>query len=72
MAGAYALEEQLLEFPKGQHDDIIDALAYQVKFWRPFSLEAAHMTAPHGSYEWWKKQSNKRPTVLGKLFRDIR
>ncbi len=72
MGSMYALEEQLIEFPRGQHDDIIDALAYQVKFWRPFNLQEAHLTAPHGSYEWWKKQSTKRPTVIGKLFRDIR
>ena len=29
MGTMYALEEQLIEFPRGQHDDIIDALAYQ-------------------------------------------
>ncbi len=72
LGSLYSLEEQLIEFPRGQHDDIIDALAYQVKFWRPFNLQEAHLSAPHGSYEWWKKQSTKRPTVIGKLFRDIR
>ena len=69
----YALEEQLLEFPKGAHDDMIDALSYQVKFWRPFNLADAKLgDAPHGSLAWWKKQSNTRPTVIGKLFKDIR
>lgn len=68
----WLLEEQLLEFPKGSHDDVIDALAYQVKFWRPFNLAQAHLSAPHGSLEWWKNQSNKKPTVIGKLFRDMR
>jgi hypothetical protein len=34
-----ALEEQLIEFPKGAHDDIIDAMAYQVKYWKaPFEV----------------------------------
>lgn len=70
--GLWQLEEQLIEFPRGAHDDVVDSLAYQVKFWRPFSLEAAHISAPHGSYSWWKNQSSKRPTILGKLFRDIR
>ncbi len=69
----YALEEQLLEFPKGAHDDIIDALAYQVKFWRPFNLADAKIgDAAYGTMGWWKKKTNSRPTVIGKLFRDIR
>lgn len=68
----WKLEEQLLEFPRGSHDDVLDALSYQVKFWRPFNLQTAHLNAPHGSYEWWHKQSTKKPTVIGKLFRDIR
>jgi len=72
-AGAYALEEQLLEFPKGQHDDIIDALAYQVKFWRPFNMaDAKPGEYPQNSMGWWKNQGKKKPTVIGKLFRDIR
>lgn len=69
----YALEEQLLEFPKGAHDDIIDALSYQVKFWRPFNLADAKIgDAPYGSMGWWKKKTGTRPTVIGKLFKDIR
>ncbi len=73
MGNMYALEEQLLEFPKGAHDDIIDALSYQVKFWRPFNLADAKIgDAPYGTMGWWKKQGNKKPTVIGKLFRDIR
>jgi len=34
-AGLYcsALEEQLLRFPVGSHDDIIDALAFQLQLW---------------------------------------
>ncbi len=72
MGSMYQLEEQLIEFPRGGKDDVIDALAYQVKFWRPFNMETAHTVAPEGSYSWWKNQSHKRPTILGKLFRDVR
>ncbi len=72
MGSMYALEEQLLEFPKGAHDDIIDALSYQVKFWRPFNLaEAKVKDFPENTMGWWKKKTNSRPTVLGKLFRDV-
>jgi predicted phage terminase large subunit-like protein len=67
-----ALEEQLIEFPKGAHDDIIDAMAYQVKYWRaPFEL-VPQQQAPEGSYAWWHKKIAKRPNVMGKLFNDFR
>lgn len=33
------LEEELLRFPKGKHDDIIDALAYQIQMNFPYSKE---------------------------------
>lgn len=69
--GLFQLEDQLVEFPKGTHDDIIDALSYQVKFWRALSHSEAKMNAPEGSYEWWRKKTAKRPTVIGKLFRDM-
>jgi predicted phage terminase large subunit-like protein len=32
-AGMSMLEHELLAFPKGQHDDLIDALAMQIAFW---------------------------------------
>lgn len=70
--GLYSLEEQLMEFPRGQHDDIIDALSYQVKFWRPFNIAEHHKDFPEGSYGWWKRKATTKPTVLGKLFKDLR
>lgn len=70
--GLYSLEEQLMEFPRGQHDDIIDALSYQVKFWRPFNIAEQHKDFPEGSYGWWKRKATTKPTVLGKLFKDLR
>lgn len=66
------LEEQLIEFPKGAHDDIIDALAYQVKYWRAPFENMPEPTAPQGSYAWWHKKITKRPNVMGKLFNDFR
>ena len=67
-----ALEEQLIEFPKGAHDDIIDALAYQVKYWRAPFEQVPQQQAPEGSYAWWHKKIAKRPNVMGKLFNDFR
>jgi predicted phage terminase large subunit-like protein len=72
MPGLHQLEDQLLEFPKGTHDDIIDSLAYQVKFWQPFEFGKTPHQEIEGSYSWWRKKARKRPTVIGKLFTDIR
>ncbi len=70
--GLSILEEQLMEFPKGGHDDIIDALAYQVPFWHPGSEAKTVQEIPHGSYAWWKKKVHK-PFRLGeKLFEDLK
>lgn len=66
----YQLEEQLMAFPKAPHDDIVDALAYQVKYWHPLDQMKPTMEVPHGSYAWWKKKVN-RPIRLGSLFDDL-
>lgn len=67
-----SLEEQLIEFPKGAHDDIIDALAYQVKYWKaPFEVQPPQ-EVPHNSYAWWHKRICKAPNVMGQLFNDFR
>lgn len=70
--GLSHLEEQLLEFPKGSHDDMIDALAYQVKFWGATPEASIRQEVPEGSYAWWQKKIHKKPMVLGKLFGDLR
>lgn len=47
------LEAQLTEFPRAAHDDIVDALSFQVPHWRPISETVAPRGIPHGSYKWW-------------------
>lgn len=67
-----SLEEQLIEFPKGAHDDIIDALAYQVKYWKaPFS-HIPQTPIPQNSWAFWHKKIHKTPQRLGSLFNDFR
>lgn len=68
----WELEEQLMEFPKGQHDDIIDALAYQVKYWTPFHIGTSPQTIPEGSYEYWRRKIPRGIRLGGKLFEDFR
>jgi predicted phage terminase large subunit-like protein len=70
--GLNALEEQLMEFPKGAHDDIIDALAYQVKYWHGKADAKPSTQVPEGSYAWWQKKIHRKPNVLGKLFNDFK
>ncbi len=70
--GMYSLEEQLMEFPKGMHDDIIDALAYQVKFWKPFNVTEASRDFPEGTYGYMKQNHMHKPIILGGLFNDFK
>lgn len=46
---------QLIAFPRGRYDDLIDAMSFQVGKWdKP---EAMTITAPQDSWSWWKDQS---------------
>lgn len=69
---AWILEDQLVEFPKGAHDDVIDALAYQVKYWKAPHEISAVQPVKEGTYTWWQQRTRKRPSVMGKLFSDFR
>ena len=72
--GLMDLEAQLTEFPRNSHDDIIDALAYQVPFWvAPTEIKPKVRVAEEYSWEWWKNKSgSKKPTRLGSLFNDFK
>jgi len=71
--GLTDLEYQLLQFPRNSHDDIIDALAHQVPYWKkgPTAVKAKD-TSPHGSLNWWKKQMpGKNTDRIQSLFGDL-
>ena len=52
------LEYQMIQFPRNSHDDILDALAYQVSYWKSMPTSAAPRdSAPYWSMNWWKKQT---------------
>jgi predicted phage terminase large subunit-like protein len=56
--GLTALEDQLLQFPRNTHDDILDALSHQVPYWKGHKVASPVAdAAPHGSLNWWKKQA---------------
>lgn len=71
--GLIELEDQLQQFPRNTHDDIIDALAHQVKFWGGVKTSKVyHDDSPHGSLNWWKKQTPKSGNdKFDKLFGDL-
>ena len=51
---------QFCAFPRGQHDDMIDALASMLPDWdKP---TAPTKQAPPGSYEWWTQQKEEEST----------
>lgn len=72
-AGLSDLEAQLLEFPRGMHDDIIDALAYIVPFWKSHGKgKTASNSTPYMSLDWFLNQESKPRNRLESLFSDFR
>jgi predicted phage terminase large subunit-like protein len=48
------LRDELLAFPRGRHDDLIDALSYQLDYLVPSQGQAQRQVeAVHGSMAWW-------------------
>lgn len=46
--------KQFCAFPRGQHDDMIDALSFQIAAWdKPMPLTEK---SPHGSFNYWQEQ----------------
>jgi predicted phage terminase large subunit-like protein len=68
------LRDELLSFPRGKHDDLIDALSYQLDYLVP-SMETVKPTPAYaeGTLGWWVK--NKMPeakmSVYDRFFSDI-
>lgn len=70
--GLTDLEDQLMQFPRNTHDDIIDALSQQVPFWKALpGAPVRRDPAPHGSLNWWKKQNSSSQDRFQKLFGDL-
>lgn len=66
------LEGQLLEFPRGTHDDIIDALSQQIPYWKFSSQPRAKATDKEFTWDWWKQRAHRPKSGLDKLFRDLK
>jgi predicted phage terminase large subunit-like protein len=72
--GLQDLENQLTEFPRNSHDDIIDALAYQIPHWTAPGADAKPKPViQEGSWDWWKRSTaNRGQPRLRSLFSDFR
>ena len=71
----YDLEDEILRFPVGKHDDILDALAYQTSLWVTPSISKKEET-PVGSFKWFRDRiirEKKNPYIIGQKndWRDI-
>lgn len=66
------LEGQLLEFPRGTHDDIIDALSQQIPYWK---FQAQKQTTPaekEFTFKWWADRAHRPKNGIQQLFQDLK
>lgn len=65
------VETELLTFPKGRHDDIIDSMAMVLPLLSPgIGFQSSHET-PEYSYDWWMKQVQQRSQNLRGFYRGV-
>lgn len=72
--GLHDLESQLLEFPRGAHDDIIDALAYHQTEWKVGAKSVQKEEIKYGTWDWWQKvpkMGSQRNADIKQLFGDL-
>jgi len=68
--GLVDLEEQLVQFPRGRRDDIIDSLAAQVDDW---GVHTSTVKPPIKEYtwKWWHKKVVRPGDKIKALFQDL-
>lgn len=72
--GLADLESQLLEFPRGTHDDIIDALSAHQHDWKVIKTQVQRTKEQPYTWNWWSKQpqmKSKSQSNLKQLFGDL-
>lgn len=67
------LVDELLAFPRGRHDDLLDALAYQLDYLNPAGKTAPTTAAKEGTYRHWIENHVRAPTAsyYKKFFEDM-
>lgn len=73
--GLHDLVDQLVEFPRGIKDDIIDSLASQINFWKAKSGKNFQSKIDPGSIAWWdalRKYNVSGGDGIKELFKDLK
>jgi predicted phage terminase large subunit-like protein len=69
------LRDELLSFPRGKHDDLIDALSYQLDYLVP-SQGSVRMSPAlaEGTLGWWLKNKTREPalSIYDRFFKDMK
>jgi predicted phage terminase large subunit-like protein len=67
------LVDELVAFPRGKHDDMIDALSYQLDYLVPSLQTVKPQGITHGSMAWWLgKVPEKQATIYERFMSDLR
>lgn len=69
-----SLVDELLAFPRGKHDDLIDALSYQLDYLVPSAgTTKAQPSLVEGSMGWWVKNKLPQPSmsIYDRFFSDV-
>lgn len=65
------LKDQLIQFPRALHDDVIDALAYQIPYWKAYKDPIKKKRpAPYMSVNWFMNQ--KTTNRMDDLFKEYK
>lgn len=63
-----AMVDELLAFPRGRHDDLIDALSMQLDYLVPSGRNIIREPEKEGTMRWWVKQIPEKETSLYDAF----
>lgn len=67
------LIDELLAFPRGRHDDLIDALSYQLDYLVPSIGTQKSKETKHGSMDWWTgKIAEPQMSVYQRFMSDLK
>jgi hypothetical protein len=67
------IEDELLSFPRGKHDDLIDALSYQLDYLVPSVGSQPAEKTVHGSMAWWTAQiPTGKQTIYERFMGDLK
>lgn len=66
--------EELLSFPRGRHDDLLDALAFQLDYLVTSTARSVPTNTKEGTYQWWidNHMKTKSTQIYGEFLKDLK